>query len=317
MLASGIASARAGWHLALWDEHRAARLHTLASADELWAVLRDLCEAHPAMPVVLPSGLGIPVTRAGDLLDQDIAEMTGALAADQAERLLALLVEARRRAPRALCIPAVKLLPTIPLHRKLRRLELGTAEALCIGVWALYCLQQSGMQSDAASFLLVHRGPAGRVLLAVQGGRIADGIGELPGLLPPEAAPWTDADRHAHGPRAPFRVRSPLTLREAEKRLPGCSQLAKDESLCKEALGLAALHGLRDVVLLGDQAPEATRILETRLRRIPLSDMAAGHEAALGGALIAAGLTGGPTASLVNRLGVREARERAPDWIEP
>lgn len=138
MLALGIASAPAGWRLALWDEHRAARLHALANADELWAVLRDLLEAHPAMPVVLPSGLGIPVTRAGDLLDQDIAEMTGAPADDGADRLGALLVEARRRVPRALCIPAVKLLPTIPLHRKLGRRELGTAEALCVGAWVLH-----------------------------------------------------------------------------------------------------------------------------------------------------------------------------------
>ena len=114
-----------------------------------------------------------------------------------------------------------------------------------------------------------------------------------------------------------FRARSPLTLREAEQRLPGCNRQAMDEALCKEAFGLAVLHGLRDVVLLGDPAPAVNRILETHLRRIALPEMAAGHEASLGAALIAAGLTGGPTAGLVNRLGIREARERVPDWIEP
>ncbi len=318
MLALGITSAPAGWNLALWDEHRAARLHTLASADELWSVLRELLEAYPATPVVLPSGLGIPVTRAGDLLDQDIAEMTGALGAGHAERLARLLAEARRRVPRALCIPAVKLLPTIPLHRKLRRLELGTAEALCLTVWVLHWLRQSDAGSDAAAFLLVQRGPTDRVILAVQGGQLVDGIGErLPGLHPPEATFRADADRPDQASRVAFRTRNPLTLREAEQRRPGCNRQAEDEALCKEALGLAAMHGLRDVVVLGDETPGVNQTLETHMRRIPLPETATGHEGALGAALVATGLTGGPTAGLVNRLGIREVRERVPDWIEP
>lgn len=155
------------------------------------------------------------------------------------------------------------------------------------------------------------------MILAVRGGQIVDGVGmRCPGLHPPEAASPTEADRSPPGRRVVFRTRDPLTLREAEHCLPGCGQLAKDEALCKEALGLAALHGLPDLILLGDSVPAAVPALETRMRRIPMPDMAAGHEAALGGALIAAGLTGGPTAGLVNRLGIREARERAPDWIE-
>lgn len=317
MLALGIAAAPPGWRLALWDEHRAARLHASGSADDLWMVLRDLLESHPAMPVVLPSGLGIPVTRAGDLLDQDIAEMTDALAAETAQPLAALLIEARHRVPRALCIPAVKLLPTIPLHRKLGRIQLGTADALCLTAWTLHCLQHSGTPCAAASFLLVYRGPADRVILAVREGQIVDGVGErTPGLHPTDGPFRTAAECQSPGRRIAFRIRDPLTLREAEHRRPGCGQQATDEALCKEVLGLAGLHGLRDVAVLGDRGPAAVEALEAHLRRIPIPDMAAGHEAALGGALIAGGLTGGPTAGLVNRLGVREARERASDWLD-
>ena len=43
----------------------------------------------------------------------------------------------------------------------------------------------------------------------------------------------------------------------------------------------------------------------------------AGHEAALGAAVIAARLTGGPMAGLVQHLGLREVRERALDWLAP
>jgi predicted butyrate kinase (DUF1464 family) len=317
MLALGIASTPAGWHLALWDEHRAARLRTVAQTDELWAVLRDLLDSAPAMPVVLPSGLGIPVTRAGDLLDQDIAEMTGGLAPDQAERIGAVLVEARRRLPRALCIPAVKQLPTIPLHRKLGRPDLGGADAVCLAAWILSCRRHAGAEQDGADFLLLHRNQTGRVILAVQNGRIVDGIGaQIPGLQPPGTPGQGDAPRTPWERRTAFRARDPLTLRDAEQRLPGCRQCAHDEALCKEVLGLAALYGLQDVLLLGDDLAALRRTLEARMRPA-LAPEAVSHEAALGAALIAAGLTGGPTAGLVDRLGIREARERAPDWIEP
>jgi len=46
-------------------------------------------------------------------------------------------------------------------------------------------------------------------------------------------------------------------------------------------------------------------------------DYDAGHwEIAAWDEDVAAGLTGGPTAGLVQHLGLREARERVLDWIE-
>jgi hypothetical protein len=312
MLALGIARTPSSWRLALWDEQQAARLHALERPDDLWSLLRELLETHPAVPVVLPSGCGVPVTRAGDLLDQDIAEMTAALPAEEAGRLSALLAEARHRVPRGLCIPGVKLLPTVPLQRKLGREDLGAADALCSAAWILHCLFLSGMAPDAASFLLVHRASATRVILAVRQGQIVDGLGgRARGLHPPEGDPAPS------GGRPLLRTRKPLRLKEAELRLPGCCRLAEDEALCKEVLGLAGVHGLQDALLLGDRAPETARLFSNRLRQIPAPAPAAGYEAALGGALIAAGLTGGPTADLVDRLGIREARDRTPDWIEP
>jgi predicted butyrate kinase (DUF1464 family) len=268
------------------------------------------------MPIVLPSGLGIPVTRAGDLLDQDIAEMTDGLAPDQAERIVAVLVEARRRLPRALCIPAVKQLPTIPVHRKLGRPGLGGADAVCLAAWALYCRRHAGAERDAADFLLLHRNPTGRTILAVQGGRIVDGIdAQAPGLHPPGPTAPGGPLRSSQERPIIFRTRDPLTARDAEQRLPGCRQQAQDEALCKEVLGLAAVHGLNEVLLLGDESAALRRTLEIRVRPTFAPDVAVGQEAALGAALIAAGLTGGPTAGLVDRLGIREARERASDWI--
>ncbi|MFA5028370.1 MAG: DUF1464 family protein [Candidatus Methylomirabilota bacterium] len=318
MLALGIAPAPPGWRLAMWDEYRAARLHAVASTEELWRVLRDLQDAHPAMPAVLPSGLGIPVTRAGDLLDQDIAEMAPPALPGDADGLAALLIEARRRIPRALCIPAVKLLPTVPLHRKLGRTDLGGADALCIGAWALYCLQRTGVSLETICTLLLCRQSAVRTLLVIREGRIVDGLGESSlGLLPPRASGRGGAGRPADQRPVPFRARDPLTLREAERRLPEGARLAEREAIRKEILGLAAHHGIHRLIALGAAGSEAGSDLDGGLERLILPEAGKGFEAPLGGAILAAGLTGGPTADLVDRLGLREARERPPDWLDP
>ncbi|HTU03056.1 MAG TPA: hypothetical protein VMG58_14605, partial [Candidatus Sulfotelmatobacter sp.] len=74
MLSLGIAIETTGWRAAVWDEERAADLHTFGDVEALWDLADALVAKNPALPAVLPSGLGIPVTRARDLLDRDIYE---------------------------------------------------------------------------------------------------------------------------------------------------------------------------------------------------------------------------------------------------
>ena len=76
MLSLGIDYEAGQWKLAAWNEDRAADLHVFDSEAGVWESVEDILTAHPAAPIVLPSGFGIPVTRAGELLDRDIAEIT-------------------------------------------------------------------------------------------------------------------------------------------------------------------------------------------------------------------------------------------------
>lgn len=312
MLALGISTAADGWQVALWDEHRAAQLHAVWRQADLWELLRETAEASPATPIVLPSGLGVPVTRAGDLLDRDIAEMSATLPAEAAERLAVLLVEARRRIPRAFCIPAVKALPSIPLHRKLGQTDLGRAETLCALTWILHGRERSGQPPASVDLLLLHLHQGLRTLLALRTGRVVDALG-----------PTSPGSRHSGGrepgdptDRSRLRVRDPLTWQAAEARDPGCTRRAGREALQKELLGLAEFHGLSELVVAGDAVPEIVGSLAPRLVPIPTPEPAE-YAAALGAALIAAGLTGGPTAGLVDHLGIREARDRVGDWLTP
>lgn len=310
MLSLGMDYDGTAWRVAAWDEDREADLRTFAGPAELWGFVEDLTAIHPAAPLVLPSGFGVPVTRVEEIMDRDIAEMTLRPGRPMADGLGQFLAEARRRALRAFCIPAVKLLPSVPSHRKLNRVDLGTSDALCAAAWAIHCLEATGRPVAACDFLLLHTRPTARSLLAVREGRIVDGIGASAGPLGAgrEALP---ADLGS----VPARSADSRRPANSQSRDRGAGQAALWEAIAKEALGLLGFHKLSEVVPTGVCRAEAIRALAERLPLRQLPPPPDGYEAALGAALIAAGLTGGPTALLVQHLGLWESRERVLDWI--
>lgn len=313
MISLGIDYDTEAWKVAAWDEDRAADLLTLASTDQVWDFVDDLLVAHPAAPIVLPSGFGLPVTRAKDLLDRDIAEMTLRRDAHLVDGLGQFLAEARRRSLRAYCIPAVKLLPSIPLQRKLNRVDLGTSDVLCAAVWALHSLGQAGRGHAAADFVLLHLGTSLTALLAIQAGRIVDGIGGTRDGMGPDAAP-VSGDRLAALRRLAGRGHAGRT-EEVEAMIRDARHLSRWEAVEKAAASLLGFHRLPELILTGGRRAEAVDSIGGRLPLATLPSRPDGYEAALGAALIAAGLTGGPTARLIDHLGIRQARERVLDWI--
>jgi predicted butyrate kinase (DUF1464 family) len=296
------------WKIALWDEDRAADLRTFARASQVWEFLERTRLVSPAIPIVLPSGFGVPVTRARDLLDRDIQEIALEPLSTGPESLGNFLAEARRRLPWAFCIPAVKLLPTLPPHRKRNRFDLGTADLLCAAAWVCHSLERTGRDRATLAFLLVEVGAAGRALVAVQAGRIVDGIGRTtPGLGVPEMSDVL-----------PLLAARGLEVRRSRESLrPEGGRAAFWEGVAKESRALLAYHGLPEAFMTGEWHREAVAALRSL---IPCADPPVpgeGYESALGAAVLAAGLTGAPTAWIVERLGLRETRERVPDWIAP
>jgi predicted butyrate kinase (DUF1464 family) len=74
-------------------------------------------------------------------------------------------------------------------------------------------------------------------------------------------------------------------------------------------------YGLPQLVLCGERRAEAAAALGDGLATLPAAAPTDGYEAALGAAVLAGGLTGGPTAWIVDALGLRETRERVFDWL--
>ena len=80
--------------------------------------------------------------------------------------------------------PAVIHLPTVPRHRKLNRVDLGTAEkvaAAALGVWDQ--TQRRQLPPRDTSFILVDLGGAFTALVAVSEGQVVDGMGGTSGPM--------------------------------------------------------------------------------------------------------------------------------------
>jgi predicted butyrate kinase (DUF1464 family) len=314
MLSLGIDHDANHWKVAVWDEQAVADLRALRAAADVWEVVDELLTRHPATPIVLPSGLGVPLTRAADLMDQDIAEITlghldhgGQVTGD----LGPFLMEARRRALRAFCIPAVKLLPSVPIHRKINRLDLGSAGALCAAAWIIHATSAGASEPASGDWLLVHAARAGTCLLAIRASRIIDGTGILAPALGRLSARKLDELRRCTARLGPSRA-------HAQTPWPSDALVeAEGETLTQVVLGWLRFHGLPRAVVIGERGAEAERLLGGRAPLAAPPAEGAGFEAALGAAVLAAGLTGGPTAGLVQQLGLREVRERPLDWLAP
>ena len=139
--------------------------------------------------VVAPSGLGLPLTRIQDLTDEMIFEMTletklsGKLTA--VSKIASLM---KQNDFNGYFIPGVKHLPTVPRHRKLNKIDLGTADKVCSAALAIH--DQSITKKipyNETSFMLVEIGSGFNAILGIENGQIVDGIGgtyiQGPGFL--------------------------------------------------------------------------------------------------------------------------------------
>ena len=152
-------------------------------------VLNALKDIEPIDLIVAPSGLGLPLVKIEDLTDEMIFEMTletklsGKLTA--VSKIASLMKE---RKYQGYFIPGVKHLSTVPIHRKINKIDLGTADKVCSAALAIYDQAKvKNIPYEKTSFILVELGSGFNAILAIEKGQIIDGIGgtyiQGPGFL--------------------------------------------------------------------------------------------------------------------------------------
>ena|SRR5947207_1680742 len=291
-----------------------------------------------------PSGYGLPLVAAGDLTETHLrlaflaAEgETGGIGG------LRTLVRALARSSLPVVLtPGVIHLNSVPAHRKVNRVDMGTADKVCAAALAIQKqAERRGCAASDVSLILLELGGAFSAAIAVECGRIVDGLGGSSGPLGARAAGALDGEvaflagtvtkRHLFGGGAAAVVgRADVSMAEvlAAPR-SDCEAIAREaylESAVKTVAMLAvSVPGVHDIIVSGRFAsvPGLQRELARRLAHSvidPAVDALAGFakaasQAAQGAALIADGLAGGRLGKLVEVMGVRDAGGTALDHL--
>ncbi len=305
---------------AVADQHRipAAELRADPAAAVRW-----LADRGPFDLIAGPSGYGLPLKRAQDCTDDDRALMA-LIRPDEAGRdqgvtgFKALLRALQSSDLPVLFLPGVIHLPTVPAWRKFNRIDLGTADKVCVAALAL---KPTG-GSPWVTTVVIELGSAFTACLVLDNGQIVDGVGGTSGPVgwrsggawDGEAAYWL----------SPLAKRDLFAGGAGDVLDAAAGRRWFRESLVQTVAGLRAVTPFDRVVLSGrllEDEPELAAEVTADLGQFGAVERLAGlpgawvKHAAQGSAVIADGLAGGRSAAVVERLRLRDAAGTVLDWL--
>lgn len=288
-----------------------------------------------------PSGYGLPLVLAADAGERGLAEMV-LVRPDEAHAdagvggLRSLLRALVHSGLPVVFGPGVVHLASVPPHRKYNRIDMGTADKVCAAAYAI--ADQSarlGIAPSDSSMVLVELGGAFTAALAVDGGRIVDGMGGSSGPLGARAAGALDGEvayllaaglgkdtlysGGALDPAGTLPMHDLDDLWAAADLAEGWTALLEAAAKAARAL-LVSVPDPREIVVSGRLArlPAIVERLAGSLEDVaPVLALVPGRasSAAHGGALLADGLSGGRYAALTQALGMRECGGSALDHL--
>ncbi len=298
----------------------------LAEPDGFIAELRR--QGEPEL-VVGPSGYGLPLRPGRGITDEEL-RLAFLAGPDERGGIGGLRRLARRLAESDLpvvFVPGVVHLDTVPQHRKLNRVDMGTADKVCATALAIEDRRErTGGPLHEVSLILLELGGAFTAAVAVERGQIVDGLGGTSGPLGWQAAGALDGEVAFLAGRVDkgmlFRGGAETVARGG----PEARELAVRAYVEGAVKAVAQLRvsapGADEVVVSGRGAADAAllgriqRALSgtTTVRRLEGFARVA-KQGAQGAALLADGLAGGRHEALATRLRIREAHGTVLDHL--
>jgi predicted butyrate kinase (DUF1464 family) len=304
-----------------------------------------LTAALPLDLIAAPSGYGLPLVALDQVSERDLDLFILVRPEDRDDPELVGALRPMIRLMRDLGLPGVFLpgvvhLPTVPAHRKVNRIDLGTADKVCVaalGIWDQ--ARRLGLDPSQTAFILMELGGAFTAGIAVQGGQIVDGIGGAGGGLGYRGLGALDGEvAYALGRvsksvlftgGAAFVAGAPdstpeqwldRVVSDAQARTAWWAFLENVEKMVSSLR--VSVPEPREVLLSGrlSQVSEIARALTQRLGRVAPVSVLTGFvpgckEGAQGAAILADGLAGGQNAALVETLGLRGASGTVLDHL--
>lgn len=277
------------------------------------AFLTMLYEVAPVDLIVGPSGYGLPLVPGLELTEDDVrlAVLTESGDTGGLGGLSSLIrALASSRLP-VVFTPGVVHLPSVPAYRKHNRVDMGTADKVC--AVALAVDEQRRRRRCApgdVSLILLELGGAFTAAIAVDRGRIVDGVGGSSGPIGRRAAGAWDGEvayLAEHVTKAMlFHGGTDDDVAYVESGLKAIAAL------------MVSVPGPAEIVLSGRFAHEYVAAFSARVGRpVRVLDgfASVAKHAAQGAALIANGLAGGGARAMVDTLGLRDARGSALDYL--
>jgi predicted butyrate kinase (DUF1464 family) len=290
--------------------------------------VRWLHERGPLDLVAGPSGYGLPLVRGADCTESQLALMS-LVRPDERDRaggvagFSAVVRAFRDSGLPVVFLPGVIHLSTVPRQRKLNRIDLGTADKLCVAALALTLRSAAGGGDPGRySACVVELGSAFTACVVLAGGRVVDGCGGTCG-----PAGWRSGG--AWDGETAYLL-SPLGK---DDLFAGGAAFAPDaatgeallrESLLRTVAGLLAVTPVQEIVLSGrllQTHPELAGVSRGELARLAAVELLPSlpgawvKQAAQGAALLADGLAGGASQTLVESLQLREAAGTVLDHL--
>ena len=131
--------------------------------------------------MVAPSGFGLPLKDVKDLTEKDIFFTLLKFKREDQKKLLGLgeILRLIKAEPiKAVIVPGVKHLPTVPNYRKINKVDMGTADKLCTVVVGIRDqLETYQIKPEESNFIMVEIGYGFTAVLAIENGQVIDGIG--------------------------------------------------------------------------------------------------------------------------------------------
>ncbi len=307
------------------DENRAVAQVTF-EPDELRAdptlPVQWLRENGPFDVIAGPSGYGLPLVRAADCTDSQL-ELMSLVRPDERGTshgvggFSAMVRALRDSGLPVVFLPGVIHLPTVPVHRKLNKIDMGTADKLCVAALAL---AQHDRDEPAA---VIEFGSAFTAITILKDRQIVDGYGGTSGMIGAMSGGAWDGE-------AAYLL-SPLTKADlfrggvADAPDRDIGKAAFSEAFTKIVYGLLNVHGVEHIYYGGRLLRTDSDLVQQGLGQLPTSFFKLHYagdlpgawvkHAAQGAAIIANGLAGGAFAKVVDSLKLREASGTALDWL--
>ena len=301
-----------------------------------------------------PSGYGVPVTWNKDIIDprrfavevlllSTEEQLAQGMAAGEigimVYQALALAVEEFWKAKLPVVyIPSVVLLPTVPFHRKLGRLDMGTADKMALTLLGIHTYSRDkGVDPRETEFIVVEMGYGYNAVMVVKKGRIVDGLGGTiccrgfltHGPMDLEhvvlGGEWGRSDVFYGGVATVASTEDPVAAWKEWSRgkEPAYSIIESMlEELSRVVHGMSSLHKVNTVLLSGRlsrvneiRTSVLDRIADLKVEPLGLLDGAKiSKEAAQGYALVADGLMGGRYSHIVYMNRISEAKGTVMDY---